>query len=178
MVLLFLMIHAHQFCPYLGDAVGLLNYAALFCHRKWSPGNKLLSITGSNLLGYLCVHECHINSSHSKGPIPKVWRKPAFFQAARTSGGRRACDPRMRASSSGPVDHECHSTSWDPNATSAAGVDSDSSWSERMPFIRTAITGCSTRTWASQYRQNKIPFLNDVYLSLLSILSMSGDTFP
>jgi hypothetical protein len=31
-------------------------------------------------------------------------------------------------------------------------------------------TGCSTRTWVSQYRQNKTPFLNDVYVSLLSVL--------
>jgi hypothetical protein len=39
-------------------------------------------------------------------------------------------------------------------------------------------TGCSTRTWASQYRQNKTPFLNDVYLSLLSILPIGSDIFP
>jgi hypothetical protein len=39
-------------------------------------------------------------------------------------------------------------------------------------------TGCSTRTWASQYRQNKTPFLDDVYLSLLSILPIGSDIFP
>jgi hypothetical protein len=37
------------------------------------------------------------------------------------------------------------------------------------------FAGCSTSTEASQYRQNKVPFLNDVYLSLLSILSIGSD---
>jgi hypothetical protein len=41
-----------------------------------------------------------------------------------------------------------------------------------------SYTGRSTRTRASQYRQNKIPFVNDIYLSLLSILPIGSDIFP
>jgi hypothetical protein len=44
--------------------------------------------------------------------------------------------------------------------------------------VTNEYTGCSTRTWISQYRQNKTPFLNDVYLSWLSILPIGSDTFP
>jgi hypothetical protein len=39
-------------------------------------------------------------------------------------------------------------------------------------------TGYSTGTWAFQYRQNKAPFLNDVYLSWLGILLIGGGAFP
>jgi hypothetical protein len=38
-------------------------------------------------------------------------------------------------------------------------------------------TRCSTQTQASQYRQNKTPLFNDVYLSLLSLLPIGSDIF-
>jgi hypothetical protein len=44
--------------------------------------------------------------------------------------------------------------------------------------LETSNTGCSIRTWASQYRQNKTPFLNDVYLSFLSILPIGSNILP
>jgi hypothetical protein len=43
--------------------------------------------------------------------------------------------------------------------------------------IVTIYTGRPTRTWASQYRQNKTSFLNDVYLSLLSTFPIGNDIF-
>jgi hypothetical protein len=39
-------------------------------------------------------------------------------------------------------------------------------------------TGFSTRTWASQYQQNKTPFLSNVYLSFLSIFPIGSNAFP
>jgi hypothetical protein len=39
-------------------------------------------------------------------------------------------------------------------------------------------TRCSTRTWASQYRQNKTPFFDDIYLSFFNMLPIGSDTFP
>jgi hypothetical protein len=71
MVLLFLLIHAHQFCPDLGSVLGPLNSAALFCHRERSPENKSLPTNGLNLLGYLCVHKRPVNSNRGKGHIAK-----------------------------------------------------------------------------------------------------------
>jgi hypothetical protein len=90
------MIHAHQFCPDLGDALGPLNFAVLFCRCEWSPGNKSLSIDGSNLLRYLCVHECPINSNLSKDPIPKGVNKASIFPGGKNVPMKAGAPPFLQ----------------------------------------------------------------------------------
>jgi hypothetical protein len=99
MVLLFVMIHTHQLCPELGDALGPLNSAALFCYREWSPGNKSLSINGSNLLGYLCVYECPVNSNRSKGRILKDVNEASIFPGGKNIPTKADVPPCARSSS-------------------------------------------------------------------------------